>query len=102
MRNLVCKDCKSTDVTKYTPGIFGDSRHRCNSCGKISFTEDFVEPTIFDRITASPEVLAPYLVSNDERGFHSAITNEGDNEYTWAYDTEAEEIVATVEKLREV
>ena len=62
MSNLVCKDCKSTNVTEYTPGIFGESRHRCNSCGYIGCTENFVELTLFDRIATSPEVLAPKFV----------------------------------------
>ena len=62
MSNLMCKDCKSTDVTAYTPNMFGDSRHRCNSCGKISVTANFVEPTLFNRITQSPEALTEKLV----------------------------------------
>lgn len=99
-----CKTCKSTDVTAYTPGIFGDSRHKCNSCGEISFTADFVEPTIFDRITASPKVLAEKLVYQfigyDGNGlFHgywkSTITDED-------YTTKEEAIAATVARLEEI
>ena len=101
MSNLVCKDCKSTDVTEYTPGIFGDPRHRCNSCGKISLTADFVEPTFFDTITASPEVLAPEFVemmydrvAGDYR-YYSMLTGE-------FYDSREEAIAATVARLKEV
>lgn len=104
MSNLVCKDCKSTDVTEYTPGMFGESRHRCNSCGKISATEDFVELTVFDRITASPEVLAPKLV------YWTLIEYDGKIHTHWMstitgeviYDSEPEAIAATVEKLKDV
>ena len=61
-----------------------------------------MKQTVFDRITASPEVLAPYLVSDDEWGFHSSITDEGEREDIGAYDTEEEAIAATVAKLKEV
>jgi hypothetical protein len=99
-----CPSCKSTDVTKYTPGIFGDSRHRCNSCGTISFTSDFVEPTLFVRLTSSPEVLAEKLVyqfvAYDSHGlfvscWKSTITEE-------SYRTKTEAFDATVDKLKEV
>lgn len=98
MSNLVCKDCKSKDVTEYPPGMFGEPRHRCNSCGNISRTADFVEPTIFDRITASPEVLAPKLVyvSLFNACWYSTLT--GDAMYKSREEAEA----ATVAKLKEV
>lgn len=100
-----CPDCKSTDVTEYTPGMFGDSRHRCNSCGAISSTDDFVEPTVFDQITASPEVLAPnfvveviteYLTAKFVTGYRSTIIPGK----VWELKEEAHS--ATLEKLKEV
>lgn len=104
MSKLICKACKSTDIIEYTPGIFGDSRHRCNSCGEISFTSDFVEPTLFDSITVSPEVLAPKLVysviaediclGTKTRYYYSTITGR-------RYDKETEAIAATLAELKE-
>ena len=101
-----CPDCKSKDVTEYTPGIFGDSRHRCNSCGKISVTADFVEPTVFDRIAASPEALAPHFVyhvtsfldglDKPKKVWYSTLIN---NQY---FNTELEAKRATVARLKEV
>ena len=66
--------------------------------------KDFREASVFDRITASPEVLAEKLVYQfigyDGNGlFHgywkSTITDED-------YATKEEAIAATVEKLKEV
>ena len=109
MSNLICKDCKSTDVTAYTPGIFGDSRHRCNSCGKISFTADFVEPTLFDRITASPEVLAEKFIFKEWHPiarcyvWYSLLLNSEERLiYAPAFATKEETIAATVEELNKV
>lgn len=102
--NKKCPDCKSTDVTEYTPGIFGDSRHKCNSCGAISVTADFVEPTLFDCITQSEETLAEKLVYKTIEiavnrvtysCWKSTITEE-------SYRTKTEAFDATVEKLKEV
>ena len=110
MSNLVCKDCKSTDVTEYTPGIFGDSRHKCNSCGNISFTVDFIEPTVFQQITTSPEVLAETIVY--EECEHSILNEEGcgaifpggwtSSIIEYSYSTKSEAIAATVARLKEV
>lgn len=100
MGNLVCRDCKSTDVTKYTLGIFGDSRHRCNSCGKISVTADFVVPDLFDRITASLGVLAPEFVGMvyncvcDDYQYYSMLTGD------W-YETYGEAVAATLARLKD-
>lgn len=104
MGNLVCKICKSTDVTKYTPGIFGDSRHKCNSCGEISFTADFIEPTFFDRITASPEVLAEKLVYALTYGCSvGAVKHWYSTVVLGTYFSKKEEaIAATVARLKEV
>jgi hypothetical protein len=59
-------------------------------------------PTLFDRITESPEVLAPYFVEkqpdqwgDDDYAYYSYLTKE------W-YATEDKAIAATVAKLKEV
>lgn len=108
MSNLRCKICKSTDVRVYTPGIFGDSRHKCNSCGEISFTTDFVEPTVFDRITSSPEVLAENIVvpiiveySGDVLWVSPLLQKDTSKRATF-FDSKEESIAATVAKLKEV
>ena len=102
MNNLVCKDCKSTDVTEYPPGMFGEPRHRCNSCGNISRTEDFVEPTVFDRITASPEVLAENLVYIIRCEADPSLAGWTSNVVQSVFETRSEAIAATVARLKEV
>jgi hypothetical protein len=61
-------------------------------------------PTVFDRITASPEMLAPYFVFlkafivtniNPQQQWISTLTGE-------VYPTRAEALAATVAKLKEV
>lgn len=104
MWNLVCKTCKSTDVTQYTPGLFGDSRHKCNSCGNISFTTDFIEPTVFIHITESPEVLAEKLVYRTiEIAVNRVVYSCWKSTIAdGSYRTQEDAIAATVAKLQEV
>ena len=97
MSNLICKDCKSTDVTAYTPGIFGESRHKCKSCGKIGVTANFVESSLFNRITQSPEALAEtYMFNHDGKVFKSLLLPN------MVFNSREEAYTATVEKLRRV
>lgn len=77
------------------------NHYKCQNCNRTGYAEDFPKATVFHRITASPEVLAPLLVSNDEWGFHSAITDKGENDDLGAYDTEEEAIAATLAELKE-
>jgi hypothetical protein len=103
----MCKDCKSTDVTAYTPNMFGDSRHRCNSCGKIGVTANFVEPTLFNRITQSPEVLAEEFVEPytrwGEDGYLETLWRSNFRELSgMLFDTKEEALAETVARLKEV
>jgi hypothetical protein len=74
----------------------------CLACE--SLLDDKSKPTIFDRITASPEVLAPHFVFlkavivtniNPQQQWISTLTVE-------VYPTKQEAIAATVAKLKEV
>ena len=99
-----CPKCESKDIhITYYPAPT-DNMATCYGCGYADLAERFPEQTLFDRITASPEVLADKLVYQfigyDGNGlFHgywkSTIT---DDEYT----TKEKAIAATVEKLKEV
>ena len=107
MRNRICKRCKSTKVIEI--GSYGGTTYyRCETCQDWGEKDQFPELTLFDRITASPEVLAEKLVysrefvwgddcGNEETEvkYLSTITDE-------VYSTEAEALAATVEKLKEV
>lgn len=72
----------------------------CHNCNYIGFGDMFPKQTVFDRITASPEVLAPKLVCHGVTSW--------DEEYYWStvcngtFKTKAETIAATVAKLKEV
>ena len=53
--------------------------------------------TVFDRSTASPEVLAPHLVYGDKEGYFYSTIIEGER-----FLTIVKAITATVAKLKEV
>lgn len=89
----------------------GECRHFDNDCQGISkstpasYCEEFErKPTVFQQITASPEVLAPYFVFlkavvvtnyNPKQQWISTLTEE-------VYPTRSEALAATVAKLKEV
>ena len=97
MSKIKCPQCGDRDVsiTLYTPPDRDVAS--CRKCGHTSLAEDFPEQSLFDRITASPEVLSPYLVffSARDNGWCSMLT-------MGSYDTYKEAIAATVAKLKEV
>lgn len=78
---------------------------RCKKCGKQGRDNCFSDrPTIFHRITASPEVLAPHFVFLKAVFFTNITAKEqwlstitGD-----VYSSKPEAIAATVVKLKEV
>lgn len=53
------------------------------------------KPTVFHRITASPEVLAPYFVFSTDGLYYSSLTGT-------FYKYQGRAIEATVERLKEV
>ena len=91
-----CTLCGSTDVVPYKNNLFGEPMLMCNNCKEPGVWYRFEEPTLFDRITASPEVLAEKLVYDVEWCWFSTILWNG----VWSSKEEA--IAATVEKLKEV
>lgn len=99
MKKVTCSACRFYMKELNRCGWHGAN---CHNADGERWCDKFKPPTIFDRITSSPEVLAPLLVSDDEWGFHSSITEEGEREEIGAYDTEEEAIAATVARLKEV
>lgn len=77
----------------------------CTDCEMYEPMEWFAEQSVFDRITASPEVLAEKLVYCDDEGvyWHSTIVfSKMFPDCLEDFKTEAEAIAATVAKLKEV
>jgi hypothetical protein len=98
-----CPKCESIAVV-YEDYVGGTLFYRCQTCGHIG--SDFEKKTLFDRITASPEVLAEKLVFAIGRivpDYNHVVT-------LWystiipdiTFETRTEAIAATVEKLKEV
>ena len=102
MSKLVCKNCKSiaVDYEDYTGGT---SYYRCKTCGMRGNKDKFTSQTLFDRITASPEVLAERLVLS-----FPFVDCEGQVIIAWystvkngRWFTKKEAVAATVAKLKE-
>jgi hypothetical protein len=113
MSDLVCQNCKSIAV-EYEDYVGGTSYYRCKTCGMRGNEDKFTQVTLFDRITASPEVLAPRLVFCAEYKTFKPMYLEGKGGIivgeVWkstvidgaSFKTESEAIAATVAKLKEV
>lgn len=95
----LCPHCKSKKV-----GSFSDTVMCCMACHRVFGKSQLIDATVFDRITASPEVLAPKFI-------YEATTCVGDGYILPGYKStitagfwraESEAIAATVEKLKEV
>ena len=97
MSKLVCKNCKSIAV-EYEDYCGGTSYYRCKTCGQRGDKDKFTQQSVFDRITASPEVLAVELVTLDCDGWW-AYVGIGKRK---TYPTREEAIAATVARLKEV
>lgn len=93
---IMCSECKKCDGDRCT--YFDNDSDRESTIACILFEPK--NPTIFHRITASPEVLAPLLIRvnvSERTGiFYTSRIVCG----TW--NDEAEAIAATVERLKEV
>lgn len=98
-----CILCGSTDVVQYGKNLLGEPMLMCNNCKESGVWYNFEEPTLFDRITESPEVLAEKLVY--------AVSYHWEMEFRYTsnlipghkrFNTEAEAIAATLAKLKEV
>ena len=94
-----CPRCESKDIhiTEYPAPT--DNMATCYGCGYADLADRFPEQTVFNQITASPEVLAKELVTLDCDSLWFAWVGIGRRE---AFSTREEAIAATVEKLKEV
>lgn len=98
MSKRICKNCGSIDIrtSKYSNG---GKFYVCNDCFRVGLSDVFPEYTVFHKITASPEVLAPYFVRADfDEPFlpwFSTLTNK-------SFKTYEDALAATVAKLKEV
>lgn len=111
-----CKDCESFRTIGFCTTRDNYTYEEDNACSEFEGNELYTRKTVFDQITASPEVLAPEFVykkgqkmireSKDYDGWNvhkistqdiwkSTITHE-------SYKTKPEAIAATVAKLKEV
>jgi hypothetical protein len=101
MSKMICNICGSDRIVE--DGYYGGTTFAeceiCNANGDIDFIAHY--ETLFDRITASPEVLAEEFVemmydrvAGDYR-YYSMLTGE-------FYNSREEAIAATIEKLKEV
>ena len=111
MSNRICGKCKShkvADLGSYAGSTF----YKCEDCEQVGMRDKFPEMTLFDRINASPEVLAEKLVYRR----NCKIIHQDDKStmeywtYSWkssvitgqSFETKPEAIAATVAKLKEV
>lgn len=93
-----CPRCGNTDCTIPEVEHHGERWLHCLICGRTSRESRFNDVTVFDRITSSPEVLAPTMIWEDYDWcvFRSNIIEGGE------FDTREDAIAATVAKLKEV
>ena len=97
MSEKMCNECKRCDGDLCT--YFDNYSDRESTIACILFEPK--NPTVFDRITASPEVLAPEFVGmmydrvSGEDRYYSMLTGE-------FYDSEEAALSATEAKLKEV
>lgn len=99
----VCSDCQFS--IQDFPDLFCTVRKLSTKDGLFVNCHHYLPKTLFDRLMASPEVLAPKLVysvlaedictGTKTRYYYSTITEH-------RYDEEVEAIAATMVKLKEV
>ena len=106
MSKRICKKCGSVNVrtTKYSNG---GKCYVCEDCCCVGISDDFPEYTIFHKITASPEVLAkefvePYITWDADGHMNRMWQTSFRDLSGRLFDTRAEAIAATVEKLKKV
>ena len=104
MNCIMCNECKRCDGDLCT--YFDNYSDRENTFACILFEPK--KPTVFDRITQSPEVLAPKFVYRTWSAlkadfvWHSTILEGKTSNDFVTFKTEAKAIAATVAKLKEV
>lgn len=96
MSNRICGRCRSTKVVIH--GSYGGTTYYyCENCQDLGDKDRFPEMTIFHKLTASPEVLAPSCVYGDKDGYFYSTIIEGER-----FLTIVRAIAATVAKLKEL
>lgn len=107
MSNRICGKCGSHKVAD--AGSYAGSRFfKCENCAQLGMREKFPEMTVFHRLTASPEVLAPQFIFKQwhafdgKWGWFSLLLMDGDELNSPWFESYEEAIAATVEKLKEV
>lgn len=93
---LTCGNVTVADAGYYA----GSSFYHCETCGRRGMSDMFPRATVFNQITASPEVLAEKFVYCEE------TLTDGDIWYSLflgdvGYATKREAIAATVARLKE-
>jgi hypothetical protein len=113
MSDLVCQNCKSIAV-EYEDYVGGTSYYRCKTCGMRGNEDKFTQVTLFDRITASLEVLAEKLVyvikqlftisgtSRENPGGYEVKTKWFSTIVDGEFDSKSAAIAATLARLKEV
>lgn len=91
-----CKDCRHFKIN----GTNSVCTEFCNETTMYDDCKHFEQPTVFDQITQSPEVLAPLLVRTNVHEFTGIFYTSVIVCGSW--NDEAEAIDATIEKLKEV
>ena len=108
MSNMICKCCGSDRIVD--DGYYcGTTYARCEQCGQNGEINTISEPeTVFYRITASPEVLAPQFIFKQwhafdgKWGWFSLLLMDGDTLDSPWFESYEEAYAATVAKLKEV
>lgn len=105
-RNSICPECGSYRVTYEHTDNYDWQLCTCECCGCSGTPDEFFHNSVFARITASVEVLAPNFVY-----FDYSVCDDNGMGYPWCstlfedgghFETEEKAIAATIEKLKEV
>lgn len=96
-----CPRCESKDIHITEYPIPTDSMATCYGCGYVGLVEQFPEQSIFDRITASPEMLAGQFIGNIYNDRKSKVMYYSMLTQCW-YNNKEDAFNATLAKLKEV
>lgn len=102
MSKRICGRCGSTDIEENS--LRGEVIWcNCKRCKYFAKVTDFPEQTVFDKITASPEVLAEKLVYSEwiETFGRSLLVYRSTILGSKHFESYTEAITATVAKLKE-
>ena len=107
MSNRICGRCRSTKVVIH--GSYGGTTYYyCENCQDLGDKDRFPEMTIFHKLTASPEVLAPEFIFKQWHAFDgkwewfSLLLMDGDELNSPWFKSYEEAIAAMVARLKVV